>query len=319
MTNIKTNQFSVWPARGPFAGNTEVVVTGTNFLPSKYLKCRFGGVNTADVGGAYEEDDVSHIVGEDGGRVRYISSTEIICVTPIFGPAAAASQYPAGSPGTIGSGAELVVDGYGGESSFLTYPYSMKLLDGTVVTTNRSDSVGNITVVSGGKGYATAPTITLEGGGGCCYNITCAVNEHGRSRLSPFTTAAAGYNQGVDAAATATISTVADGDPGSAKRQIVHNVRVTEGGSGYLVPPDVYFECSGGPDDKSCFSSGEDSDGGPVPSWVPGEHATAIAVLGEYDPKCDNSWAAVRRAGRRRPRGYHLPGRYYSSAPGGQV
>jgi hypothetical protein len=28
VTNIRTHQFSVWPARGPFSGNTEVTVTG---------------------------------------------------------------------------------------------------------------------------------------------------------------------------------------------------------------------------------------------------------------------------------------------------
>ena len=39
---------------------------GTNFLPSKYLKCKFGGVNSADGAGKYVEDDVSHIVGMGG-------------------------------------------------------------------------------------------------------------------------------------------------------------------------------------------------------------------------------------------------------------
>jgi len=51
------------------------------------------------------EDDVSHIVGEAGGKARYISSTEIVCVAPIFGPASQAAQYPPGADaiaGTVG-------------------------------------------------------------------------------------------------------------------------------------------------------------------------------------------------------------------------
>ena len=316
VTNIKTNQFSVWPARGPFAGNTEVTITGTNFLPSKYLKCRFGGVNTADTGGAYEQDDVSHVVGEVGGRVRYISSTEIVCVTPTFGPAAAASQYPSGSrTGTIGSGAELTIDGYGGESSWLAYPLTMTLLDGSVVKVNRTDSIGNITVVSGGKGYMTAPTITLDGGGGCCYNITSTVDSFGSITSVTVHDGGRNYNQGADAAATASISTITDGDPGSNKRQTLLNVRVTEGGHGYLVPPDVYFECSGGADDASCLATGDDSDGSAHPSWIPGLHATAVAVLGTYDPTCDNSWKDCDAQGAVVRVDITFPGRYYTSAP----
>jgi hypothetical protein len=316
VTNIKTNQFSVWPARGPFAGNTEVTITGTNFLPSKYLKCRFGGVNTADTGGAYEQDDVSHVVGEVGGRVRYISSTEIVCVTPTFGPAAAASQYPSGSrTGTIGSGADLTIDGYGGESSWLAYPLTMTLLDGSVVKVNRTDSIGNITVVSGGKGYMTAPTITLDGGGGCCYNITSTVDNLGSITSVTVHDGGRNYNQGADAAATASISTITDGDPGSNKRQTLNNVRVTEGGHGYLVPPDVYFECSGGADDASCLATGDDSDGSAHPSWIPGLHATAVAVLGTYDPTCDNSWKDCDAQGAVVRVDITFPGRYYTSAP----
>ena len=33
VTSISTSQSSVWGARGPFDGNTEVIVKGTNFLP----------------------------------------------------------------------------------------------------------------------------------------------------------------------------------------------------------------------------------------------------------------------------------------------
>jgi len=123
VTNIRTHQFSVWPARGPFSGNTEVTVTGTNFLPSKYLKCKFGGVNSADGAGSYVEDDVSHIVGEAGGKARYISSTEIVCVAPIFGPASQAAQYPPGADaiaGTVGKGAILDVTTYGTAKQILS-------------------------------------------------------------------------------------------------------------------------------------------------------------------------------------------------------
>ena len=99
VTNIRTNQNSVWPARGPFGGNTEVIVTGTNFLPSKYLKCKFGGISAAENADAFDDDDdVSHIVGEMGGKARYVSSTQIICVTPPFGPAASCLLYTSPSP-----------------------------------------------------------------------------------------------------------------------------------------------------------------------------------------------------------------------------
>merc|ERR1712159_720336 len=79
VTSTSTSQSSVWGARGPFDGNTEVIVKGTNFLPSKHLKCKFGGIPDSASTPLWMSDDVSHVVGEPGGRARWISSIEIRC------------------------------------------------------------------------------------------------------------------------------------------------------------------------------------------------------------------------------------------------
>ena len=96
VSSIYTTQSSVWGARGPLDGNTEVIVKGTNFLPSKYLKCKFGGISENGKS-LWDSDDVSHVVGVPGGRVRWVSTTEIRCITPEFGPASRLDQYPGGS------------------------------------------------------------------------------------------------------------------------------------------------------------------------------------------------------------------------------
>ena len=239
VTNIKTNQFSVWPARGPFNGNTELTVIGTNFLPSKYLKCKFGGVNSADGAGSYVEDDVSHIVGEAGGRVRYISSTEIVCVTPIFGPASQKAQYPSGSVnGSIGSGAILDVKTYGGADS---------------------DIIVAINVVSGGRGYATPPKISFHGGGGCCAVATPALDAYGAISGVTISSGGKGWNRGYGAQAVATLSTGKDVAWHARAHQKVVSIAVTAGGSGYLAPPDVSFECPAG--GTTCFQTGDAADG----------------------------------------------------------
>lgn len=82
VSSIHTAQMSVWGARGPFGGKTEVVVRGTNFLPSKYLACKFGGVSEPGKP-LYMSHDVTHVVSG-----RWVSSTEVRCITPAFGPAA---------------------------------------------------------------------------------------------------------------------------------------------------------------------------------------------------------------------------------------
>ena len=88
------------------------------------------------------QDDVSHVVGEAGGKVRYISSTEVVCIAPIYGPASQAEQYPSGTAGAIGSGAVAEVvsyDAYGG--------------------------IIEVTMISGGRGYSSPPLVTFIGGG----------------------------------------------------------------------------------------------------------------------------------------------------------
>ena len=153
VTSISTSQSSVWGARGPFDGNTEVIVKGTNFLPSKHLKCKFGGIPASASTPLWMSDDVSHVVGEPGGRARWISSTEIRCITPEFGPASQRRQYPAGSSvsGAVGCCAVISVS-----------------LSG--------DGIGSATVVSGGVGYASAPTLTVSGGGGRGASLTATIS-----------------------------------------------------------------------------------------------------------------------------------------------
>ena len=289
VTRIETNQRSAWPARGPFAGNTEVKIIGTNFLPSKYLKCKFGGVYSADGAGAYVEDDVSHVVGELGGRARYISSTEIACVTPPFGPAASRAQYPSGSPGAVGSGAILDV------SFFVT-------------NAELNDSVGGVHIVSGGRGYATPPTISFEGGGGAGAKANCTIDQYGAIATVTVVDGGRGYNRGAGAAATATLTTVASA------AKTVSVVDVTDGGSGYLTPPDVIFSCAGGVLDRSCFAIGDVSDGAASTAISPGVHARAVAVLGE-DPTCDRSFERCQGRGAVVRVDVLFPGAFYASAP----
>ena len=292
VTRISTNQRSAWPARGPFAGNTEVRVIGTNFLPSKYLKCKFGGVSAAEGSGAYvERDDVSHVVGELGGRARYISSTEIACVTPPFGPAASRAQYPSGSPGAVGSGAILDVSGF-------------------VTNAEPNDAVGGVAIVSGGRGYATPPTISFEGGGGTGARANCTIDQYGAIATVTVTDGGRGYNRGAGAAATAALTTAS----ASAGKQTVSAVDVTDGGSGYLTPPEVFFRCAGGAEDRSCFAVGDVSDGAPSSAISPGVHARAVAVLGE-DPSCDRSFERCRGRGAVVRVDVLFAGAFYASAP----
>ena len=291
VTNIKSDQLSVWPARGPFAGNTEVTVLGTNFLPSKYLKCKFGGVNSAEGANSYVEDDVSHVVGEAGGKARYISSTEIVCVSPAFGPAASITQYPPGSPNrTMGSGAILDVDSYAG---------------------TEDDQIGSVVVVSGGRGYLTPPVITIEGGGGCCAVIESTVDAYGAIATVTVVSGGRGYNRGSGAQATATLS----GQAGDLKRgvsQVI--VEPNQGGAGYLVPPDVTFACNAADlTDVSCFGTGDVSMGG-APAWNPGRHARGVAVLG-HDPTCERSYKTCHGQGAVVRVDVLFGGEYYVTAP----
>lgn len=218
VSSISTSQNSVWGARGPFDGNTEVVVKGANFLPSKYLKCKFGGIPESGKN-LWESDDVSHVVGEPGGRVRWISSTEIRCITPAFGPAAQLRQYPSDttlidSSDIIGSGAVLDV-------------------------TMSGDAITAVSIVNAGAGYASAPVLTFTGGGGAGAAATATVT-NGKISAVSLTSGGYSYNQGSGAAATATIS-----------NGVLVSIAVTSGGNGYRVPPEVTLSCSG-----TCLTTG---------------------------------------------------------------
>mmetsp|Transcript_2770 Transcript_2770/g.10043 ORF Transcript_2770/g.10043 Transcript_2770/m.10043 type:complete len:1382 (-) Transcript_2770:89-4234(-) len=294
VSNIRSSQTSVWPARGPFQGNTEVTVTGTNFLPSKYLKCKFGGrENAADPAVAYLQDDVSHVVGEEGGKVRYISSTEVICISPIFGPASQAEQYPPGTvPGSIGAGAILEVNGFTGADT---------------------DAILSIDVVTGGRGYATAPLLTLSGGGGCCASLTPIIDSWGAISSVVVNSGGKNYNRGYGATAIATISSHLDNPWHADGHLVVSSITITDGGSGYLSPPEVVFSCPAG--GVTCFETGDVSDGDPRDtSRSPGTHARAVAVLG-HDPTCADKYDRCQGQGSVVRIDIVFAGAYYSTTP----
>ena len=324
VTHINSDQASVWPARGPFGGNTEVTVTGINFLPSRYLKCKFGG--TTDGSDAFVQTDTSHIVGELGGKVRYISSTEIVCVTPTYGPASQTEQFP---PTSSSSGKAP------GSTVQAKIPGSGAVLE--VATFTTGGAIATVTVVSGGKNYHTAPVLSVVGGGGCCARLTATVSA---GVITGVTVVDGGknFNRGSSATATAVLSTHANGE------QTVAGVTITNGGSGYLVPPLVYFICPQPTgtvlptmsydfdDDKydtSCFVTSSDiadgylaDPGGFTPDTrsnrvaSPKIHTRAIAALG-YDPSCHTSYARCQGQGAVVRVDITYPGAYYqsSSAP----
>jgi hypothetical protein len=240
----------------------------------------------------YVEDDVSHVVGEAGGRVRYISSTEIVCVTPIFGPASQKAQYPSGSVnGSIGNGAILDVNLYGGAPA---------------------EIIIKIDVVSGGRGYATAPKISFHGGGGCCAVATATLDPYGA--ISGVTVVSGGknWNKGYGAQALATLSTGKDVAWHARAHPKVVSIKVTDGGSGYLAPPDVIFTCPAG--GTTCFQTGDAADGYATNEWSPGRHARAVAVLGS-DPTCASSYERCQGEGAVVRIDILYPGEFYITAP----
>lgn len=64
--------WSIEPDSGPLSGGTDVTLSGMNFVPSPELLCDFGGIKT---------------------RGRYISSTEISCITPPFANASSVGVF----------------------------------------------------------------------------------------------------------------------------------------------------------------------------------------------------------------------------------
>ena len=83
---LKTPATSRYSARGRFAGGTEIVVVGTNFLPSSRLACAF----------------VDNAHGTVIVRATYVSSTEIRCVSPsrldVVDPDVDETDYGTGAP-----------------------------------------------------------------------------------------------------------------------------------------------------------------------------------------------------------------------------
>lgn len=181
----------MWPARTPFQGNSEITVVGKNFLPSRYLKCKFGGY-TAE--GAYVAEDTSHIVGGAGGRARYVSSTEIICVTPTYGPASQREQFP--HCYTTAGGREICYPS--------KVPGSGAVLE--VGSFSMGGSISRIDVLRAGHGYASSPLVTVVGGGGCCASLNATLDEEGRIASVDVLDGGKNFNMGEGAQLTPVLS-----------------------------------------------------------------------------------------------------------------
>mmetsp|Transcript_32921 Transcript_32921/g.104806 ORF Transcript_32921/g.104806 Transcript_32921/m.104806 type:complete len:1244 (-) Transcript_32921:714-4445(-) len=257
---IRSAQTSVWPARGPFQGNTEVTIIGINFLPSRYIKCRFGGMSYPN--STLVMDDMTHVVGQEGGRVRYISSTEIICISPVFGPASAAEQYPEVYTNAATSHKIMFPTKSPGSGAILE------------VASYSSDAIASITVISPGRNYASEPTLSFHGGGGCCINASAVLDANGIIARVDVFDGGKNWNRGRDGTATAILST------GGSGLEVVADMNITNPGYGYLWPPDVEFVCnSASPTLDTCFVKGEVSRGGSTPQASPNRHAKGVAVI----------------------------------------
>jgi FtsP/CotA-like multicopper oxidase with cupredoxin domain len=103
--------------------------------------------------------------------------------------------------------------------------------------------VGSLTLTSGGSGYASAPTVSITGGGGSGAaaavtfvgaNVNSLTLNNGGSGYTSAPSVAITGGGGSGATASATI------------RSVVKTVAVTNGGSGYSSPPAVSFRGGGG-------------------------------------------------------------------------
>lgn len=115
-------------------------------------------------------------------------------------------------------------------------------------------SIGSVTIVDGGSGYAIAPLVTFEGDGIDAAGIA-VINDDGVVTGVTMTNNGSGYTSEPDviftsvglAGSGAAATAIIDGE--------VVDVTVDDGGSGYLVPPDVVFD--GGPGNSGTFAAAD--------------------------------------------------------------
>ena len=67
---------------------------------------------------------------------------------------------------------------------------------GFVSNTDVGDSVSSVAIVSGGRGYATPPSITLQGGGGTGGVVNCTIDQYGAITTVTVVSGGRGYNRG---------------------------------------------------------------------------------------------------------------------------
>ncbi len=108
----------------------------------------------------------------------------------------------------------------------------------TNISTGLPSKMGQIgiTVVSGGTGYATAPTVTIRGGGGYGATAVATINGAGVVTGVTLTNLGSGYTSAptiVFSGGGFTTPAIARGDLG------LSSITVTNGGAGYIEPPTV--------------------------------------------------------------------------------
>ena len=72
-------------------------------------------------------------------------------------------------------------------------------VSGFVTKYEPNDGVGGVVIVSGGRGYATPPTIAFEGGGGTGARANCTIDQYGAIATVTVTDGGRGYNRGTGA------------------------------------------------------------------------------------------------------------------------
>jgi FtsP/CotA-like multicopper oxidase with cupredoxin domain len=146
--------------------------------------------------------------------------------------------------GTLGG--LTIVNGGGGFTSVPTVAITGGGGAGATATAALGPTaVGSLTLVNGGSGYTSAPTITFTGGGGSGATGTATLATAGSVKSVAVNTSGSGYT------AIPTVSFVGGGGSGATAVAVVSNRRVTaitvtNGGSGYTSTPTVTITGGGG-------------------------------------------------------------------------
>jgi len=138
------------PNHGPIAGNTEVIVYGENFKESSGLSCKFGENNSLDPSGG-----AKYIVP----AVKYISSREIICLSP---PSYWRDMIVEGGGGGGGLEVYVEVSNNGGGTLFSDFSSSLNEGKTNVFTYDKEIEIEDVVPRSGPT--TGNFTVTVHGG-----------------------------------------------------------------------------------------------------------------------------------------------------------